>query len=165
MRSDAFTLTTEYLLSRIMPITESGCWIWMGEVAKSHGYSIVNARRSIKSNTRGRDYGHRVFYELFKGPIPAGLTIDHLCRVRCCVNPNHLEAVTIGVNVLRGESTSARHRRKTHCRYGHPLQGDNLYFIRTRPRTRLCNICRRVRDKKSQMNRQKRKKHGLLQAM
>jgi HNH endonuclease len=137
-------ITTAYLLSKVMPVTESGCWIWMGEITKSHGYGVVNGQLP---NGRRIDYVHRIFYERFKGAIPKGFTIDHLCRVRCCANPDHLEPVTIGENVLRGNSTSANHSRKTHCIHGHSLSGDNLYFVRTRPNTRICQTCMTKRRK------------------
>lgn len=135
-------ISNDALLGRVMPITESGCWIWMGEIAKSHGYGIVNGPIG---NGKRRDYAHRIFHERFKGPIPEGLTIDHLCRVRCCVNPDHLDAVPIGINVLRGESNAAKHAKKTHCIHGHPLTSDNLVPISTRPRYRMCRHCANAR--------------------
>ena len=75
------------------PIT--GCWLWTGAMFQSTGYGAlrVNGRTTV---------AHRIGYECFNGPIPAGLVLDHLCRVRSCVNPAHLEAVTGQVNVLRG---------------------------------------------------------------
>ena len=131
--------TIQRALDRIMPIPESGCWIWLGSCAQS-GYAHVK----IDHKTR---YIHRIIYEHFKGPISPGLTIDHLCRVRCCINPDHLEQVTRGQNVLRGESTSAKNRRKTHCIHGHELCGANLVHVKSRPRTRVCRICTQARLK------------------
>lgn len=133
-------LDFERLLDNIMPVTESGCWIWT-RYCRPDGYGEIVDLRGRKRLL------HRLFYEHYRGPIPRGLTLDHLCRVRCCVNPHHLEPVTIGENVLRGESTSAKHRRKTHCINGHELQGDNLIRVRTRPRTRICKICKQTREK------------------
>lgn len=87
------------------------CWRWSGSVDRN-GYG----RMSVGHVNRT---AHRISYELFKGSIPEGLQIDHLCRVRDCVNPDHLEAVTGRMNTLRGYSPSAIHARKTHCPRGH----------------------------------------------
>lgn len=72
---------------------------------------------------------HRLAYTLSIGPIEAGLTIDHLCRNRLCVNPAHLEAVSQKENILRSDSVSARAARKTHCDNGHQLTGDNMHKL------------------------------------
>ena len=74
------------------------CWIWLRRINDS-GYGL--ATRNGKEKQRA----HRVVYEMVKGKIPVGLTLDHLCRVRCCVNPSHLEPVTTGVNTRRGSVT------------------------------------------------------------
>lgn len=79
-------------------------------------------------------------HELHKGPIPEGLVIDHLCRNRGCVNPDHLEAVTQRENILRGEGLAAANARKTHCPKGHPYSGENLYVVPSSGR-RQCRIC------------------------
>jgi hypothetical protein len=111
---------------------ETGCWNWAGYATPDTGYG--------KISIDGRAYyAHRVYYERHVGPIAPGLTIDHLCRNRRCVNPAHLEAVTRGENTLRGESTSGINLRKTHCPKGHPLSGENLYECRGR---RQCRTCR-----------------------
>lgn len=94
----------------------SGCWEWTGSMHAA-GYGLFRDRLA-----------HRISYEVHVGSIPEGLTIDHLCRNRRCVNPLHLEAVTIAVNVLRGESPPARNARKTHCPKGHPYDDENTYI-------------------------------------
>lgn len=90
------------------------CWLWTGArtgPGRTYGSFLYEGR-----NARA----HRVAYTLVNGPIPDGLTIDHLCRVRLCVNPSHLEAVTNHENLLRGEGFVANNSRKTHCPQGHP---------------------------------------------
>ena len=84
---------------------------------------------------------HRAAYELLVGPIPEGLTLDHLCRMRDCCNPAHLEPVPLGVNTLRSPTCfSAINARKTHCSEGHPFSGDNLY-INPASGQRTCRAC------------------------
>jgi hypothetical protein len=92
------------------------------------------------------DYVHRVAYELAKGPIPAGMQIDHLCRVLTCCNPAHLEAVTPRTNVRRSNSTAGINARKTHCSRGHPLDlaSDNCRYSE-KYNTRFCRACERLR--------------------
>jgi hypothetical protein len=88
-------MTDEELLNNYAPIPDTGCWIWLGSVS-SRGYGIIN-----RSRGRVKIFAHVFFDEHFKGPIPPGLERDHLCRVRCCVNPDHLEWVTHLENVAR----------------------------------------------------------------
>ncbi|WP_353848602.1 HNH endonuclease signature motif containing protein [Cellulomonas sp.] len=80
-------------------------------------------------------------WEQENGPIPPGMQLDHLCRVRECVNPLHLELVTQRENILRGESPAAHHARKTHCDHGHEFTPENTYRAPSRPRTRICRAC------------------------
>lgn len=119
----------------------TGCWVWRRGLNDS-GYGW------IKSGGRTRR-AHRVAYELVKGPIPDGLEIDHLCRVRACINPDHLEAVTHRENQLRGKTVGAANARKTHCLRGHPYDATNTY----RPPSggRHCRGClnRRARQKRA----------------
>jgi len=128
------------LMDRIEMLTESGCWIPNTTIAQHgycwmYGYDFGNGKR--------KEYAHRVFYEMFKGPVSDGLQIDHLCKVRCCVNPNHLEAVTQRTNLLRGESAAAKNARRTHCPKGHPFSPENTGKLSTRENYRYCKECNR----------------------
>jgi hypothetical protein len=79
--------------------------------------------------------------ELLVGPVPDGLVLDHLCRRKHCVNPDHTEPVTQAENIRRSPTTpAARNARMRLCKYGHPLRGKNLYITRAgHRRCRLCN--------------------------
>lgn len=98
----------------------NGCWLWTGSTDR-FGYGIL-AIRSHKNK-----YAHRIVYEMTRGPIPQGLTLDHLCGVKACVNPEHLEPVTIRVNILRAVSPASINAAKTQCVHGHPLTPHNTY--------------------------------------
>lgn len=111
-----------------------GCWIWTGAL-QGKGAKTGSGYGSFRLEGRVRP-AHRVAYEHFVGEIPAGLTLDHLCEVTSCVNPSHLEEVTHLVNIGR----SAR-ARKTHCKRGHELSGDNLY-VHITSGSRVCKTCR-----------------------
>lgn len=101
----------ERFWSKVHP-QSNGCWMWMAGLTRN-GYGSFGL-------THGNPvYAHRWAYEYLIGPIALGLTIDHLCRNRACVNPTHMEAVTLRVNLLRGEGLTAINARKTHCVNGH----------------------------------------------
>lgn len=137
-------LLPDFLIGLVEP-TESRCLLWVGEISKD-GYGT----RSVRG-VGGSSWAHRWAYEEGVGPIPEWMTIDHLCRVRSCVNPAHLEAVTRGENVLRGEGPAAQAARKTHCPKGHEYAGDNLYV---NPTTgyRLCQTCQRNEENRAERN-------------
>ncbi len=110
------------------------CWDWTAGMS-SNGYGVFN----------GHILPHRYAYVLFNGPIPEGLQIDHLCRNRACVNPDHLEAVTASENIRRGvgpELTRQRILGRTHCPHGHPYDEYNTRIYEGR---RYCNECNRLR--------------------
>ncbi|SRR6266576_146239 len=113
-------------------VAATGCWLWQGPLSPN-GYGRI-----------GKEYAHRAMYEILIGPIPHRMTIDHLCRVRPCVNPDHMEIVTRGANVLRGVGLSAMEARQTHCIRGHSLTV-HAYRPRTRPNRRVCLLCQRIR--------------------
>jgi hypothetical protein len=117
--------------------TPSGCWLWT-ESLTACGYGRL--WDGIKLLT-----AHRYAYEHLVGPIPKGLQIDHLCRVRHCVNPAHLEPVTATENWRRGFSDAAVNSRKTHCKRGHPFDEKNTRLKRGDFLRRECRICERKR--------------------
>lgn len=119
--------------------SDHGCWLWTAAIANG-GYSSFYWRKR-------RWTAHRLSYAEAYGPIPPGLEVDHLCRVRHCVNPSHLEAVTSRENVLRGISPAADAARRTACSHGHSLTDpENVYPpVPSRPRARNCKTCARDR--------------------
>jgi hypothetical protein len=119
-------------------VDENGCWIW-DLMKMKNGYGQSSLRPG------GLVLAHRLSYMIFRGPIPEGLTIDHLCRVKACVNPDHLEAVTLSVNILRGDSTSAKNARKTHCKRGHEFTPENTY-VKPGGGARACRVCHNARS-------------------
>jgi len=122
---------------KYIPVTESGCWIWFGAADKK-GYGRININGKTK-------LAHRVSFELFNKKIPDGMVIDHLCRVPACINPNHLEVVTLRINTQRGMCAETQRKRqlsKTNCPKGHEYSLKNTYID---PRGyRNCIKCRSI---------------------
>lgn len=131
----------ERIASKIQ-IDANGCWLWTACI-KPEGYGQIWWNGSTRN-------AHRVVYRLFVGEIPAGLQLDHLCRVRHCVNPAHLEPVTNRENVLRGDTIPAKCAARTHCPEGHPLAGDNLLPSKLKLGWRVCLTCHREYDREYQ---------------
>lgn len=109
--------------------TTDGCWLWLG-AHRATGYGSFRGQCS-----------HRFAYELVVGPIPEGLELDHLCRVRECVNPAHLEPVTRRENILRSDNFAGQRARQTHCKRGHEFTAANTY-VNARG-NRSCRTCHR----------------------
>jgi hypothetical protein len=113
------------------------CWVATTSL-KGDGYARITDARGV------RILAHRWTYEQFVGPIPDGLQIDHLCRVRHCVNPDHLEPVTSRENTMRGTNFSAQKARQTHCIRGHEFTPENTRI--NRAGNRQCRACRQARQ-------------------
>ncbi|HET7406012.1 MAG TPA: HNH endonuclease signature motif containing protein [Mycobacteriales bacterium] len=126
------------------------CWRYQGLARTPNGYAqIRHGNRMVLA--------HRLAFELTFGPVPAGLQLDHLCRVRDCVNPAHLEPVTNGENRLRGYIAVGKQRKlrpedRTRCPSGHPYDEDNT-VINSRG-ARVCRVCRREATRRWRARRQ-----------
>lgn len=113
---------------------ETGCWLWTAYCDR-HGYGKVTMPNGRKGGVRL--LAHRVVYENFVEHIPEGLTIDHLCRVPNCVNPDHMEPVTPRVNSIRAKAA------QTECKRGHAFDENNTYI--NPDGARVCRTCVRLR--------------------
>lgn len=116
---------------------ETGCWIWTGSTHPIHGYGrFRSGPRSVQA--------HRFAYEAFRGEASADMECDHLCRVRGCVNPAHLEMVPKAENIRRGK-WGTHQSGKTQCPKGHEYTPDNTYRTASHPGRRFCRACDRER--------------------
>ena len=116
------------------------CWNWNASLWTG-GYGQIG-----EGGRGSRNLGaHRVSYELYKGKIQNDLVVDHICRNRKCVNPDHLRLLTRGENVMCGETIPAKNLAKTHCINGHEFTIENTYTYKN---TRQCVKCRKIHDGK-----------------
>lgn len=111
------------------------CWMWLGSTRNDYGRFLFKYRQYT---------AHRVAYEWAFGPIPTRRVLDHLCRTLLCVNPAHLEPVTIRENTLRGYAPPAANARKTTCNSGHEFTEENTYI--TSQGYRHCRVCHRITE-------------------
>ena len=135
-------------------LEENGCWSWVGPMG-SNGYGLFKVNKRMQC-------AHRVVYEMHRGEIADGLQLDHLCRNRKCVNPDHLEPVTCRENLLRGHGLTAINAKKTHCPNGHALEGSNILWD---DGSRKCRTCNNERQRKARRwvayrERQRAKREG-----
>jgi len=119
---------------KVEPEPMSGCHLWMAFI-NPDGYGTFRGGASRLA--------HRFSYERAHGPIPEGMVIDHVCRNRACVNPDHLRAVTRWQNVHENSDAAAhRNSLKTHCDNGHAFTPENTYWQGPERRWRACEKCR-----------------------
>ena len=121
---------------------EGDCWIWTKATTwNGYGLSALNGKKTT---------AHRVMYGLHNGPIPDGLELDHLCRNRLCVNPEHLEPVTHSINLRRGLEA-------TGCKRGHPYSPENFSLINRANGKfeRRCKACHRERNRNAKSRHRK----------
>ena len=139
------------LINNIKVIEGSFCWEWQGFKSKDgYGQSFIFTKGKSKT-TRA----HRLSYEVFREPIATGLVIDHLCRKLDCINPEHLEVVTVAENTRRGVVEWSRRGLKTHCKHGHPFTPINTKYQSSKGNARLCRECTRIANRQYRL----RKKH------
>lgn len=126
------------------------CWVWTAG-KRWNGYANLGVTNSSST------VAHKFAYELLVGPVPDGLQLDHLCRVRHCVNPSHLEPVPQVVNILRGEAFTAKNAVKTHCPKGHAYVDGNIKWKKCRSGNmgRECLTCHRERERNRSRSRRK----------
>lgn len=113
---------------------EVGCWIWTGAIFEDSGYGQYS---------RVEPLAHRASYKLYVGPIPDDLTVEHKCRVKLCMRPDHFELITLGENARRGN----RYTDATHCVNGHEFTEKNTY-IQPGNGQRVCRRCKAERAKR-----------------
>lgn len=119
-------------------VDASGCWTWTGAKTAGGYGTFILARGDTRTTA------HRVAYRELVGEFDDDLVVDHLCGVRCCVNPAHLEPVTQAENLHRCESASTVNATKTHCPLGHEYTPANTYRRKDRP-GRMCRACNLIR--------------------
>lgn len=126
-----------------LKIEYADCGCWLIPTGTKSGYAPFRP-----PNSKGSRVAHRWLWEQVIAPIPAGMTLDHLCRTRNCVNPDHLEQVTLKENILRGNSPPALAARRDRCAKGHPYLPNNVYYYYVAGvfKQRQCLVCRRAKQ-------------------
>ncbi len=135
--------------SKVLIDDSDKCWEWQASLCQGYG-QFGGGGEAVRPVSERSQRAHRIAWALLVGPIPDGLTLDHLCRNRKCVNPTHLEPVAERVNILRGFSPPAENALATVCAHGHPLEGSNVYRWKHR---RYCRACRERLWKEAEVRR------------
>lgn len=130
-----YTINVVERLLKKIDRTDNGCWIWTGAMqSNGYGTAVVGYKQTT---------AHRHIYQATFGGLSKDLQLDHLCRNRACVNPNHLEPVSQRENILRGNGVAAINSKKTVCKNGHQYNEHNTYQrIRNGRPERDCKVCR-----------------------
>ena len=124
------------------------CWLWRGAITKK-GFGTMHVTSQPRKVSA---HAHRIAWELYRGPIPDGLTIDHLCRVKHCVNPAHMEPVTSSENTRRSDNPAMQNARATHCKNGHEWTPENTLRQGPQGQWRWCRECGRARSREYMRN-------------
>ena len=143
LTSDAGQSVPERFWSKVHKT--NACWLWTAGTNNGYGQFKIDGKTY---------YSHRIAYEMCHGPIHEGLCIDHLCRVRHCVNPDHLEVVTHKENISRGNAPNIRNRRLGLCKNGHKISKENTVFRLSGPRAgeiAQCKICDREKRRQARV--------------
>lgn len=141
----------ERFLKYVLPEPNSGCWLWTGALRRGTKYGSF-------WDGKGPCFAHRWSYEHRHGHVERNLVIDHKCRNRICVNPDHLRAVTHKINVTENnDGVCSINGRKTHCKRGHSLSDPQ--HLRLIPNGRMCKTCHNQRRREMRQLR----KNGSIQ--
>jgi hypothetical protein len=127
------TFNAQDVLSQVSFDSDDKCWEWNGYITK-YGYGVYGHMGYMV---------HRIIYELLVDKLGTEESIDHLCKNKKCVNPNHLEVVSLRENVLRSNNFYAINARKSYCKHGHIFDDDNTY-IHPKRGTRHCKKCNKL---------------------
>ena len=135
------TILGNRLFNKLTYAEDSTCWLWNG-TKDWNGYGKIRFNNKMQ-------YVHRVAFQLFKGPLAKGLVVDHICNIKSCVNPIHLQLITQTANVLRSNAFSGINHRKQFCPKGHKLQIPNLDPSELKRGGRRCLICSQQQHRNS----------------
>jgi hypothetical protein len=140
-------INSQEILDQIYkPFLFEDCWWWLGR-KRSDGYGVI-FKPKTSNHRKSSLLVHRWVYEYYNGPIPPKLQLHHICKNKICVNPDHLEMLTIQVHLKKGNSPSTINSKKTHCIHGHSLKNSYIENVKGQNRQkRHCFICRKQYEK------------------